>query len=102
MRRGVRRTSPASTTSGILLIALGAVLAAVALPVPHGVSDRLSVPALGLILVWSGALLLGLKAYLYRPRRPRRTPVRDDWYERDVRTPGDVGGPAVRGTPYRG
>lgn len=102
MRRSVRRTSPASTTSGILLIALGAILAAVSLPVPKALSAHLSVPALGLILVWSGVLLLVMKAYLYRPLRPRRAPsATNDWYEQDVHSPGEVGGPTTRGAYQR-
>ena len=100
MRRTRARTSPASTTSGILLIAAGAVLAAVSLPVPKAVSDHLSVPAVGLVLVWSGVLLLGMKAYLYRPRRRRALRTGAAWYEHDVRAPGDLGR-ATRGGTYR-
>jgi hypothetical protein len=102
MRRTTRSSSPASTGSGVLLIALGAVLTVVAVPVPEAVAPHVSVPAIGLILVWSGVLLLVMKAYLYRPRRPRRpAPAVDDWYEHDVRAPGAVGGPATRGSRRR-
>jgi hypothetical protein len=102
MRRTTRRSSPASTSWGILLIALGAVLTVVHVPVPEAVDPHVSVPAIGLILVWSGVLLLAMKAYLYRPRRPRRgEPAVDDWYEHDVRAPGAVGGPTTRGNPQR-
>jgi hypothetical protein len=102
MRRA-RRPSPASTTTGILLIAVGAVLAFAAVPVPEQVSRHVSVPAVGLILVWSGVLLLVMKAYLYRPRRPQRSspyPV-DDWYEQDTHRPGEVRGGVTRRLPRR-
>ena len=84
-------------------MAVGAVLAFAAVPVPVQVSRHVSVPAVGLVLVWSGVLLLVMKAYLYRPRRPQRpSPYTvDDWYEQDTHRPGEVRGGVTRRLPRR-
>jgi hypothetical protein len=84
-------------------MAVGAVLAFAAVPVPEEVSRHVSVPAVGLVLVWSGVLLLVMKAYLFRPRLAQRPSLYtvDDWYEQDTHRPGEVRGDDTRRLPRR-
>ena len=64
---------------------------------------------LGLILVWSGILLLVMQVVMHRPRRARRRSAYDDrideWYDNDVHRPGYAGRtealPTVRGDRRR-
>jgi hypothetical protein len=91
-----------------VLIAVGAVLA-FAVQVPAEVEEHVDVLDLGLILVWSGILVLIMQVVMHRrPRRravqpPRRaSSYEDPWDTRDVNRPGYAGEtqrlPTVRGT----
>ena len=90
-----------------MLIVLGAVLL-LAIDVPEQVSEYVDVLDLGLILVWTGLLLLGVVAWFARPPRwsglpPRRRQAYDeqaydetddgagDWRSSDVHRPGYAG-----------
>jgi hypothetical protein len=93
-------TGRASIGTGIVLIALGAVLAVAVRP-PEVVEEYVDVLDLGLVLVWAGVLVLVMQVVMNRPRRPRgRGPLRDraydpdrtdKWYEHDVHRPGYAG-----------
>ena len=95
----------ASVGTAVILIAVGGVLAVAVRNVPTVISDYVDVPAVGLILVWSGLLLLVMQVIMHRPRGPRRPSTYDDrfddWYERDVHRSGYPGEtqelPNVRG-----
>jgi len=87
--------SRGSIGTGVILMAAGGVLA-IAVPPPAEVARYVDLPAVGLILAWSGVLLLVMTAVMNRPRRAaRRRSTRDDridqWYERDVHRPGYAG-----------
>jgi hypothetical protein len=75
-------------------MAVGGVLA-IAVPAPAEVVRYVDVPAVGLILAWSGVLLLVMTAVMHRPRRATRRRSWDDrtdrWYEQDVHRPGYAG-----------
>jgi len=60
-----------STGTGVVLIAVGAVLAFAVSP-PRWILQYVDVMSLGLVLVWVGALILAIHAYLNWPRRARR------------------------------
>jgi anti-sigma factor RsiW len=93
-----------SIGAGVLLMAVGGVLA-IAVPAPAQVARYVDLPAVGLILAWSGVLLLVMTAVMNRPRRAARRSTWDDrtdqWYAHDVHRPGYVGQtevlPTVRG-----
>jgi hypothetical protein len=75
-------------------MAVGGVLA-IAVPPPTEVARYVDLPAVGLILAWSGVLLLVMTAVMNRPRRAARRSTWDDrtdqWYEQDVHRPGYAG-----------
>ena len=75
-------------------MAVGGVLAYGVRP-PSGVTRYVDLPAVGLVLVWSGVLLLVMTAVMHRPRRAARRSAWDDrtdqWYEQDVHRPGYAG-----------
>ena len=106
--RSRRPVTRASVGTAVILIALGGVLLLAVRP-PDAVSQYVDVPAVGLILVWSGVLLLVMQVVMHRPRRARRTPAYDDrtnrWYEQDVHRAGYSGEtrqlPQVRGARRR-
>lgn len=80
----------ASVGTGVVLIAAGGILAYAVRP-PASVEKYVDVLDVGLILVWSGVLLLVMQAVLHRPRRPRRSTWddrTDQWYEQDIHRPG--------------
>ncbi|HEX4699857.1 MAG TPA: DUF6458 family protein [Actinomycetes bacterium] len=84
-----------SIGTGVILMAVGGVLA-IAVPAPAEVARYVDLPAVGLILAWSGVLLLVMTALMNRPRRTaRRRSTWDDrtnaWYEQDVHRPGYAG-----------
>ncbi|HEX7188050.1 MAG TPA: hypothetical protein VF423_07480 [Actinomycetes bacterium] len=66
---------------------------------PAEVERYVDVLDLGLILIWSGVLLLVMQVVLHRPGGPRRADRRaaayadrsDEWYEQDVHRPGYAG-----------
>ena len=87
--------SPAGRPSvgpAVLLTALGGVIAFGGISTPAGVEKYVDVLDLGLILVWSGILLLVMQVVMHRPRRPRRRSAYDDrtdeWYAHDVHRAG--------------
>lgn len=99
-----------SIGTGVLLIAVGAILA-FAVRAPGEVEKYVDVLDLGLILIWSGILVLIMQVIMYRPprRRGRRLPARgslstydDPWERSDVHRAGYAGEtqrlPTVRGT----
>jgi hypothetical protein len=84
-----------SIGTGVILLAVGGVLAIAVRP-PAAVARYVDLPAVGLILAWSGVLLLVMTAVMHRPRRTagRRSTWdgrADQWYERDVHRPGYEG-----------
>src|SRR5215210_1091057 len=84
-----------SIGTGIVLMAVGAILL-FAVRVPADVEQYIDVLDLGLILIWTGLLIVGMQVYLYKPRRQRRRvelPVDegDPWREHDVHRPGYAG-----------
>ena len=103
--RAPRSAGRASVGTAVVLMAVGGVIAFAVRP-PAQVTRYVDVPAVGLVLVWAGILLLVMQVVMHRPRRPR--PVRrsawddrtDQWYENDVHAPGYAGQtrqlPAVR------
>jgi len=97
-----------SIGTGIVLIAAGAILA-FAVQAPAKVEEYVDVLDVGLILIWSGILVLVMQAWLYGPRTRRARPTarqssthEDPWAESDVHRPGYAGEtqrlPTVRGT----
>ena len=103
MRRGqTRRTGPRPPGRGslgvaLVLMALGGVLAVGVHP-PAVVEEYVDLLDLGLILVWSGILLLVMQVVMTRRPRSARRPRRstwddrtDQWYEQDVHRPGYAG-----------
>ena len=87
--------SPAGRPSvgpAVLLMALGGVIAFGGISTPAEVEKYVDVLDLGLILVWSGILLLVMQVVMHRPRRSRRRSAYDDrtdeWYDNDVHRPG--------------
>jgi hypothetical protein len=93
-----------SIGTGIVLMAIGGVLA-FAVQAPAEVDRYVSVIDVGLILIWTGILVLLTQVWLHRPRRPRRSrvPAYDayDTDEHDVHHPGYAGEtrqlPTIRG-----
>jgi hypothetical protein len=91
--------------TAVVLIAVGGVLAVAVRDVPAAVSDYVDVPAVGLILVWAGVLMLAMQVVMHRPRRPHPRRSRstyddrtDQWYEQDVHRSGYPG--ETRQLPY--
>lgn len=90
-----------SIGTGILLIAMGAILA-FAVRAPGEVEKYVDVLDLGLILIWSGILVLIMQVWMHRPPK-RRAPVvprrgssyeesyEDPWESHDVHRPGYAG-----------
>jgi hypothetical protein len=75
-------------------MAVGGVVAFGGIRTPDVVTKYVDVIDVGLILVWSGVLLLVMQVVMHRPRRHRpgrrssydgRT---DEWYDNDVHRPG--------------
>ena len=99
-----------SIGTGVVLIAVGAVLAFAITP-PDEVRDYIDVFDLGLILIWTGILVFITQWVLHRPRSPRRRGAaayddrEDQWYDNDVHRPGYAGEtrrlPTVRGDGRR-
>ena len=100
-----------SIGTAVILMAIGGVLA-FAVNAPASVEQYLDVLDLGLILIWSGVLMLGMQAYMHRPRRPRPARVsrrdsvtEDPWRDQDVHRPGYAGEterfPSIRGPRNR-
>ena len=100
-----------SIGTGVILMAIGGVLA-FAVRMPAEVEQYVDVIDLGLILIWAGVLVLGMQAYMHRPRRPRPPRVsrrdgvaEDPWRDQDVHRPGYAGEtqryPSIRGTRNR-
>ena len=96
-----------SIGTGVILMAIGGVLA-FAVRAPSEVQQYLDVVDLGLILIWAGLLVLGMQAYMHRPRRPRPPrvtrrdgPLEDPWRDQDVHRAGYAGEterfPSIRG-----
>ena len=108
-----------SIGTGVVLMAIGAVIA-FAVRAPAEVEEYVDVLDLGLILMWSGVLVLIMQVVMHRPRRRVRRTVRrsyadpaydepgytdpaheDPWETRDVHRPGYAGDtdrlPTVRG-----
>jgi hypothetical protein len=97
MRRGAARTPVVRRSVGtaVALMAVGGVLA-FGIHAPAVVEEHVDLLDLGLILIWSGLLLLVMQVVMHRPRRtrPRRTTWddrTDQWYEQDVHRPGYAG-----------
>jgi hypothetical protein len=97
-----------SVGTGITLMAIGGVLA-FAVRAPGAVEEYVSVMDLGLILIWTGVLVLVMQVVMHRPRRLRRRrdtmAYEDQWYEQDVHRPGYAGEtrklPTIRGRDGR-
>ena len=93
MRRGARTpVVRRSVGTAVVLMAVGGVLA-FGIHAPAVVEEYVDLLDLGLILIWSGLLLLVMQVVMHRPRRtrPRRTTWddrTDQWYEQDVHRPG--------------
>ncbi len=96
-----------SIGTGIVLIAIGAIIG-FAVQVPAEVEEYIDVLDLGLILIWSGLLVLVMQAWLHAPRARRMarrtTTYQDPWNDSDdsdVHRPGYAGEtqrlPIVRG-----
>ena len=96
-----------SVGTAVVLMAIGGVLTFAVDPPPE-VEQYVDVLDLGLILIWTGLLILAMAVYLYRPRHPRRPRARrysgdveDPWRESDVHRPGYAGEtrrlPTIRG-----
>ena len=99
-----------SIGTGVILLAIGGVLA-FAVRAPSEVEKYVDVLDLGLILIWTGLLVLATQVYMHRPRRPKpqrvsyRGSERDDrWDEQDVHRPGYAGEtqrfPSIRGRDH--
>lgn len=82
----------ASVGTALVLMAVGGVLSFAVEPSDE-VAEYVDVFDLGLILIWSGILLMAAQVFVHRPRRPRpRTDAGpDEWYENDVHRPGYEG-----------
>jgi fatty acid desaturase len=94
VRRGTAKPPVARRSVGtaVVLMAVGGVLA-FGIHAPAVVEEYVDLLDLGLILIWSGLLLLVMQVVMHRPRRtsPRRTTWDDrtnQWYEQDVHRPG--------------
>ena len=93
----------ASLGTALVLMATGGVLA-FGVRAPAVVTRYVDLLDLGLILVWSGVLLLVMQVVMHRPRRPRRSAYddrTDEWYENDVHRPGYAGQTEVLPTVRR-
>ena len=86
-----------SIGTAVILMAIGGVLA-FAVNAPASVEQYVDVLDLGLILIWTGLLVIGMQAYMHLPRRAR--PARasrhdavteDPWRDQDVHRPGYAG-----------
>ncbi len=96
-RRGGPRVGRGSISTALVLMAVGGVLAIGVNP-PTVVEKYLDLLDLGLILVWSGILLVVMEVVMTRRPRSARRPRRsawddrtDQWYEQDVHRPGYAG-----------
>jgi hypothetical protein len=100
-----------SIGTGVILMAIGGILA-FAVNAPSEVTQYVDVIDVGLILIWAGVLVLGMQAYMHRPRRPRPPRVsrrdvvaEDPWRDQDVHRPGYAGEterfPSIRGPRER-
>lgn len=108
--RGPARPGPVglgSVGTAVILMAVGGVLA-VAVRAPAAVEKYVDVFDVGLVLVWSGVLMLVMQVVMRRPRRARRSSWddrTDQWYEQDVHRPGYAGEtrelPSIRGDGRR-
>lgn len=86
-----------SVGTGVVLMAVGGVLAFAVQP-PADVEKYVDVVDAGLILVWTGILVLLVQVWLHKPRgrrqqRRERVSVErtDQWYEQDTHRPGYAG-----------
>lgn len=80
-----------SIGTALVLLAAGGVLAFAVQPSAE-IEKYVDVVDLGLILIWTGVIVLLVQVWLYKPRRRRRAPDRsDEWYENDVHRPGYAG-----------
>jgi hypothetical protein len=97
-----------SIGTGVVLMAIGGILTFAVSP-PAEVEQYIDVLDLGLILIWTGLLVLAMQVYLHRPRRGRAQRVRrqpglhdDPWRDSDVHRPGYAGQttrlPTIRGS----
>lgn len=93
----------ASIGTAVVLMAVGGVLA-FGVHAPASLTRYVDLLDVGLVLVWSGVLLLVMQVVVHRPRRPRRSTWddrTDQWYAHDVHRPGYAGQtramPTVRG-----
>lgn len=83
-----------SIGSGVVMIAVGAILAFAIQP-PQWIVAYVDVMDLGLVLIWIGALVLALQAYLYMPRRARtrRPPAPPQQPDNELYAPGRFAAP---------
>jgi hypothetical protein len=102
-RQARRRFGAASVSTAVVLMAVGGIIA-FGIRAPASIEEYVDLLDLGLILIWSGVLLLVMQVVMFRPRRPRRSTWddrTDQWYANDVHRPGYVGQtevlPTVRG-----
>ena len=86
-----------SIGTGVVLLAIGGILTFAVRP-PSEVEQYIDVLDLGLILIWTGLLVLAMQVYLHRPSQRRRAPsasrrrvAEDPWREHDVHRPGYAG-----------
>lgn len=100
----MRPVPRASVGTAVVLMAVGGVLA-FGVRAPEPVTRYVDLPAVGLVLVWAGALLLAMQVVLHRPRRPRRArgsaydDRTDQWFERDVHRAGYADADRTRTLP---
>lgn len=86
----------ASVGTGVVLMAVGGVLAFAVTDPPDQLQKYVDLFDLGLILIWAGVLTLVMQVVMHRPRRPRpprRTRDYADWptEEHDVHRAGYAG-----------
>lgn len=97
----------ASVGTAVLLMAGGGVLSFGWERPPDQIERYVDVFDVGLVLIWSGVLVLVMQIVLHRPRARRRTPGYADYptEEHDVHRPGYPGQtrrlPTVRGDRRR-
>jgi hypothetical protein len=106
-RTSRRPFGAASISTAVVLMAVGGIVA-FGVRAPASVEEYVDLLDLGLILIWSGILLLVMQVVMFRPRRPRRSSWddrTDQWYANDVHRPGYGGQtdvlPTVRGDESR-
>jgi hypothetical protein len=96
MARSRQQRSPlgkASVGTALVLMAVGGVVAFAVEPSDQ-VAEYVELFDLGLILIWSGILLMAAQVWMHRPQQPRRRRPDegpDQWYEHDVHRPGYEG-----------